>query len=65
VALILAAPGYATLPAAAAGACALAGGWLCKFVLVTRAGFTQAFALPNFPVRGAGVGGPGARPGWG
>jgi phenylacetyl-CoA:acceptor oxidoreductase subunit 2 len=57
-------PAYGTLLAAAAGACAIAGGWLLKFVLVTRAGFTQAFALPNFPVRGAGAGGPGARPGW-
>ncbi len=57
---------HAAAVALSAGAalCALAGGWLCKFVIVTRAGFTQAFALPSFPVRGAGAGGPGARPGW-
>ncbi len=63
-ALLLAAPLAGAVLAAAAGACALAGGWLCKFTIVTRAGFTQAFALPNFPVRGTGAGGPGARPGW-
>ncbi len=59
-----AAPVYGQLLAVAAGVCAIAGGWLCKFVLVTQAGFTQAFALPSFPVRGTGAGGPGARPGW-
>jgi len=30
----------------------LAGSWL-KFVLVTRAGFNQGFAIPQLPVRGA------------
>ncbi len=29
----------------------LAGSWL-KFVIVTRAGFNQGFALPHLPVRG-------------
>lgn len=32
-------------------AAAASGGWL-KFVLVTRASFTQGFALPRLPVRG-------------
>lgn len=32
-------------------AAAIAGGWM-KFVLVTRAGYNQGFALPHVPVRG-------------
>ncbi len=35
-----------------AGALAVAGGALFKFMLVTRAGFNQGFALPHLPVRG-------------
>lgn len=47
--------------------CALAvvlSGWLFKVVLVTRAAFNQGFALPRTAVRGAGSGGPAAKPGW-
>jgi len=40
-----------TLCLVAGLAATLAGSWL-KFVLVTRAGFNQGFALPQLPVRG-------------
>ncbi len=50
--------------AAAAGLAAMAGGWVMKFAIVTRAAFNQGFAIPRAPVRGAGKGGPGAKPGW-
>lgn len=35
-----------------AGVGALATGWQCKFVLITRAAYNQGFALPHLPVRG-------------
>jgi Fe-S-cluster-containing dehydrogenase component/DMSO reductase anchor subunit len=37
-----------------------------KFILVTRAGYNQGFALPHIPVRGIapGISLPGVRPGW-
>jgi phenylacetyl-CoA:acceptor oxidoreductase subunit 2 len=37
---------------AIAGLLAVAGGAWFKFTLVTRAAFTQGFALPHLPVRG-------------
>ena len=40
---------------AAAGLLAAAGGWLLKYTLIVRASFTQGYALPRLPVRGAGV----------
>jgi phenylacetyl-CoA:acceptor oxidoreductase subunit 2 len=58
------------LPAAAgalfvlAGLFTWAGGWAVKFILVTRAGFNQGFALKHTPVRGQGVPGPAVKPGW-
>src|SRR5579872_884056 len=42
---------------------AVAGGWF-KYVLVCRAAFTQGFALPRTPSRGAGAAGLGDAPGW-
>lgn len=45
---------------------AVGTGWHLKYVIVTRAAFTQGFAIPHLPARG--VAGPedigGARPGW-
>ena len=38
---------------ALAGALSATGGALFKFMLVTRAGFNQGFALPHLPVRGS------------
>jgi phenylacetyl-CoA:acceptor oxidoreductase subunit 2 len=35
-----------------------------KYVLVTRAGFNQGFALARTPVRGWGAAGPAVKPGW-
>lgn len=65
VLLLLAAAAFAASWAAAlAGACALAGGWYVKFVLITRAAYDQGFALPRLPVRGTGRAGPAAKPGW-
>ncbi len=49
---------------AAAGLVGLAAGWVLKARLITRAAFTQGFAIPKAPARGAGTPGPGARPGW-
>ncbi|MFT3820755.1 MAG: hypothetical protein QM750_24580 [Rubrivivax sp.] len=56
VVVVLAAPlppSLAALLQALAGGLAAAGGALFKFMLVTRAGFNQGFALPHLPVRGA------------
>jgi phenylacetyl-CoA:acceptor oxidoreductase subunit 2 len=47
-----------------AGLSSIAGGWLLKYTLVTRAAFTQGFALAHLPVRGRGVAGPAVKPGW-
>ena len=47
-----------------AGLAAAAGGLAFKFLLVTRAGFNQGFALPHTPVRGTGRAGPAVKPGW-
>ncbi|MCA0239579.1 MAG: phenylacetyl-CoA:acceptor oxidoreductase [Proteobacteria bacterium] len=55
VAVVLAAPLSPPLQGllqALAGGLAAAGGMLFKFMLVTRAGFKQGFALPHLPVRG-------------
>ena len=38
-----------------AGAAALAGGALWKFTVITRASYTQGFALPRTPQRGSGT----------
>jgi hypothetical protein len=61
---VLASASSAPLLAIAAGALATLAGWQCKYVLVCEAAFTQGFALRRSPVRGSGVAGHGARPGW-
>lgn len=67
VALILAG---ALIPAAApflfagAGLLSAAAGASLKFMLVTRAGYNQGFALEHTPVRGRGAAGSGVKPGW-
>lgn len=56
VLVVLAAPmphGWPAVLQVLAGASALAGGVAFKFLLVTRAGFNQGFALLHLPVRGA------------
>lgn len=55
---------FAGLLYAAAGLAAFAGGFGFKFILVTRAGFNQGFALTRTPVRGSGAAGPAVKPGW-
>ena len=49
---------------AVGGLSAFAAGWALKFILVTRAGYNQGFALQHTPVRGAGIPGPAIKPGW-
>jgi phenylacetyl-CoA:acceptor oxidoreductase subunit 1 len=44
--------------------CVLVTGSALKFILITRAGFNQGFALKHTPVHGAGVPGPAVKPGW-
>ena len=60
--------GLVVIPAAAplyvaAGLCVTATGAVLKFILVTRAGFNQGFALNHTPVRGSGIAGPPVKPG--
>ena len=52
------------LAVAAAGLAALAGGWMLKVTIVTRAAQNQGFAIDHSPARGAGPSGPGFKPGW-
>ena len=47
-----------------AGAAAVAAGLGFKFVLITRAGYNQGFALRHTPVRGTGHAGAAVKPGW-
>lgn len=49
---------------AIAGLCIAAAGAALKFILITRAGFNQGFALTHTPVRGSGMAGPAVKPGW-
>jgi phenylacetyl-CoA:acceptor oxidoreductase subunit 2 len=63
--LSFAVPNGAPLLLALAGGCVAASGGALKFILVTRAGFNQGFALAHTPVRGAGTAGPAVKPGWG
>jgi phenylacetyl-CoA:acceptor oxidoreductase subunit 2 len=47
-----------------AGASMVAAGAALKFILVTRAGYNQGFALSHTPMRGSGRPGPAVKPGW-
>ena len=58
------ATGAAALLFALAGLSLAGAGGALKFILVTRAGFNQGFALAHTPVRGTGVAGPAIKPGW-
>jgi Fe-S-cluster-containing dehydrogenase component/DMSO reductase anchor subunit len=67
--LALIAAGFAAAAAASllfalAGAAIFAAGGALKFILVTRAGYNQGFALTHTPVRGSGIAGPAVKPGW-
>jgi phenylacetyl-CoA:acceptor oxidoreductase subunit 1 len=67
--LTLIAAGSIAAPAALllfglAGACVFAAGAALKFILVTRAGFNQGFALAHTPARRPGMSGPAVKPGW-
>ena len=54
----------APLSFALGGLFAFAAGWALKFILITRAGYNQGFALDHTPVRGSGTAGPSVKPGW-
>jgi len=56
-AAVLGAPGVASLMIAA-GLLSTGAGWMLKYTLVTRAAFTERFALLRLPVRGCGTGSP-------
>ncbi len=62
-ALIIASPWIAGLPALA-GLLAFATGWAFKFTLITKAAYTQGYAIDRMPARGAGTSAPGIKPGW-
>ncbi|MCF3592774.1 dimethyl sulfoxide reductase anchor subunit [Rhodobacteraceae bacterium LMO-12] len=47
-----------------AGLGAAAAGWMFKFTLITKASFTQGYALNKMPARGASLSKPGIQPGW-
>lgn len=47
-----------------AGIMVVSGGWFLKYTLVRRAAFTQGLALLHLPVRGCGIAGAAAKPGW-
>jgi Fe-S-cluster-containing dehydrogenase component/DMSO reductase anchor subunit len=47
-----------------AGLCIAGAGADLKFILVTRAGYNQGFALAHLPERGRGISLPGVKPGW-
>ncbi len=47
-----------------AGLGAMLTGWRFKFGLITRAAFTQGYAINRMPARGAGTSAPGVKPGW-
>lgn len=47
-----------------AGLLALAGGWLLKHTIVTRAAYNQGFAIVRMPARGSGTSAAGIKPGW-
>ena len=49
---------------ALAGLIAFGGGWAFKYTLITRAAFTQGFAVSHMPARGSGTAAPGVKPGW-
>jgi phenylacetyl-CoA:acceptor oxidoreductase 26-kDa subunit len=57
-------PNLATALFPIAGLCIAGAGAALKFVLVTRAGYNQGFALVHTPVRGSGIAGPAIKPGW-
>jgi phenylacetyl-CoA:acceptor oxidoreductase subunit 2 len=49
---LLSPTGLAMAATAAAALATIAGGWIAKFLIVTRASYNQGFALPKLPVRG-------------
>jgi phenylacetyl-CoA:acceptor oxidoreductase subunit 2 len=64
VAALFAAAHAASPLFALAGICICFAGSAMKFILVTRAGYNQGFALTHTPVRGSGFAGPAVKPGW-
>jgi len=46
------------------GLCITLSGWLCKYTIITRAAYSQGYAITHSPARGGGTAGPGIQPGW-
>lgn len=46
------------------GLCLMLAGWDCKFTVITRAAYTQGYAIKLSPSRNGGKPGPGSKPGW-
>jgi phenylacetyl-CoA:acceptor oxidoreductase 26-kDa subunit len=57
-------PPLAVVAHLVAAAAVLGGGWYLKFILITRAAYTQGYAIARAPARTPGYSGPGTRPGW-
>lgn len=57
-------PDIAVAALAAAGLAAMVGGWALKITIVTKAAHNQGFSIEHSPARGAGLSGPGFKPGW-
>jgi phenylacetyl-CoA:acceptor oxidoreductase 26-kDa subunit len=57
-------PPLAVVAYLVAAAAVLGGGWYLKFILITRAAYTQGYAIARTPARTPGYSGPGTRPGW-
>jgi phenylacetyl-CoA:acceptor oxidoreductase subunit 2 len=64
IALGFVASNAASILFALSGLCICAAGGALKFVLVTRAGWNQGFALTHTPLRGSGTAGLAVKPGW-
>lgn len=68
--IVIALVASATIPAVSpvfvliAAVAAFAAGWYFKFHLITKASYTQGFALPVAPARTPGMSGSGVQPGW-
>jgi phenylacetyl-CoA:acceptor oxidoreductase subunit 2 len=57
-------PRFAAALFVVAGVLVFATGWALKYIIIRGAGYNQGFALTHTPVRGAGLAGPGVKPGW-
>lgn len=62
--LLVSPSGLGALLCTLGGLMAAAAGWAFKLTLIVKAAYTQGYAVPRTPVRGAGKPGAGGKPGW-